>query len=213
MALTFNKQKGAAQKSSVESIPFAFGENRIRLVGDILARYVYWIEGENKKNIPFECLSFDRDAEAFINKEKDWVKEFYPDLKCAWSYVMQGIDLNATEGPKVKVVNMKKKLWEQILTAAEDLGDPTDPDSGWDVVFEKKKTGPQNYNVEYTLKVLRCQARPMTDEEKEAIQDLKSMDDVIPRPTPDAQKALLDRLRQADVTVDEETVDDDFDIA
>ena len=29
-----------------------------------------------------------------------------------------------------------------------------------------------------------------------AIADLKSMDDVMPRPTPDAQKTLLDEIRE-----------------
>ena len=70
-----------------------------------------------------ECLSFDRNKEAFNNKEKDWVREYYPDLKCGWSYATQCID-----NGQVKVVNLKKKLWEQIITAAEDLGDPTDPE-------------------------------------------------------------------------------------
>ena len=121
MALSFNKSKGSAQKSSISSYSYVDGDNSIRLVGDILARYVYWITGENDKNIPLECLSFDRNEERFNNKEKDWVREYYPDLKCGWSYVMQGI-----HNGEVKIVNLKKKLWEQILTAAEDLGDPTD---------------------------------------------------------------------------------------
>ena len=76
-----------------------------RLVGDILARYVYWVKGENDKNIPLECLSFDRNNESFNNKEKDWVSEYYPDLKCGWSYATQCID-----NGQVKVVNLKKKV-------------------------------------------------------------------------------------------------------
>lgn len=190
MALTFNKSKGGAQKSTINSYSYRDGDNSVRLVGDILARYVYWIEGENGKNIPFECLSFDRNAERFNNKEKDWVREYYPDLKCGWSYAMQCID-----GNEVKLINLKKKLWEQILTAAEDLGDPTNPDTGWDIKFKRVKTGPLAYNVEYQLQVLKCKPRPLTDSERALIADLKSMDDVMPRPTPDAQKELLDRLK------------------
>jgi len=174
----------------------------MRIVGNILARYVYWIKGENDKNIPFECLSFDRNEERFNNKEKDWVKEFYPDLKCGWAYATQCID----EG-KVKVVNLKKKLWEQIIVAAEDLGDPTDPDTGWDIHFKRVKTGPQVYNVEYQLQALKCKPRALTPEERELLKDLKSMDDVIPRPTPDAQKALLERING----LKEENVDEDID--
>ena len=209
MALSFNKSKGSAQKSSISSYTYVDGDNSIRLVGDILARYVYWITGENDKNIPLECLSFDRNEERFNNKEKDWVREYYPDLKCGWSYVMQGI-----HNGEVKIVNLKKKLWEQILTAAEDLGDPTDPETGWDVKFKRVKTGPLPYNVEYQLQVLKCKPRALDDDELALVESLKSMDDVMPRPTPDAQKELLDRVRQADTNeIDEEALDQEFAIS
>ena len=192
MAISFNKQKGSAQKSSMDSFAFKDGENKMRIVGDILARYVYWIEGENGKNLPLECLSFDRNAERFNNSEKDWVREYYPDLKCGWSYATQCIDPN--DG-KLKVVNLKKKLWEQIVQTAQDgLGDPTDIENGWDICFKRVKTGPLPYNVEYQLQVLKCKNRPLSAEELTTIAELKSMDDVMPRPTPDAQKELLDRL-------------------
>ena len=209
MALSFNKSKGSAQKSSISSYTYVDGDNSIRLVGDILARYVYWVTGENDKNIPLECLSFDRNEERFNNKEKDWVREYYPDLKCGWSYVMQGI-----HNGEVKIVNLKKKLWEQILTAAEDLGDPTDPETGWDVKFKRVKTGPLPYNVEYQLQVLKCKPRALDDDEIALIESLKSMDDVMPRPTPDAQKELLDRVRQADTNeIDEQALDQEFAIS
>ena len=184
------------------------GDNKMRLCGDILARYVYWIKGENDKNIPLECLSFDRNTESFNNKETDWVRNYYPDLKCGWSYATQCID-----NGEVKVVNLKKKLWEQIITAAEDLGDPTDPDTGWDVCFKKVKTGPLPYNVEYQLQALKCKPRELDDEEKALYADLKSMDDVMPRPTPDAQKELLDRIREATTTEVDETLEAEFNIA
>ena len=85
MAIKFNQHKGAAQKSNITSFQYTDGDNKMRLCGDILARYVYWIKGQNDKNIPMECLSFDRNTESFNNKEKDWVREYYPDLKCGWS--------------------------------------------------------------------------------------------------------------------------------
>jgi hypothetical protein len=179
----------------------------MRVVGDILARYVYWIKGENDKNIPMECLSFDRNSERFNNKEQDWVREYYPDLKCGWSYATQVID-----NGEVKVANLKKKLWEQIITAAEDLGDPTDPDTGWDICFKRVKTGPLPYNVEYQLQALKCKPRPLTDEERTAIADLKSMDDVMARPTADAQKELLDRVRNHGNETDDEALDAEFNV-
>ena len=212
MAIGFNKTKGAAQKGNIVSYAYRDGDNDVRLVGDVLARYVYWIPGENNKDIPFECLSFDRNEEKFNNLEKDWVREYHPDLKCTWSYAMQCLDKG-----ELKVINLKKKLFEQILTAAEDLGDPTDPQDGWDIKFKRAKTGPLPYNVEYQLQVLKCKPRSLSEAEMTAIESLKSMDDVMPRPTPDAQKELLDRLRSggSDKTSDDidETIEQEFNIA
>lgn len=209
MALAFGKAKGSAQKANVKQYEYKNGDNKIRLVGGILPRYVYWIKGDNDKNIPMECLSFDRETEAFTNKEKDWVREFYPDLKCGWSYAIQCIDPNDGE---VKVLNLKKKLLEQIMLAAEDLGDPTDPETGWDVHFKRVKTGPLPYNVEYQFQPLKCKPRPLTDEERDAIANAKSIDELLPRPTADAQKELLDRImNQAGDEVDE-SIEDEFDI-
>jgi hypothetical protein len=48
-----------------------------------------------------------------------------------------------------------------------------------------------------------------------AIADLKSMDDVMPRPTPDAQKELLDRIRDGAAqanNLDEDAIEEEFNI-
>ena len=208
MALTFNKLKGEAQKGKIESYTYVEGDNVVRMVGDVCARYVYWLKGENDKNVPFECLSFDREKEAFTNTEKDWIREYYPDQKCTWSYAIQCI-----HGGKIKVLNLKKKLLEQILLAAEDLGDPCDQETGWDVYFKRIKTGPMAYNVEYQLQPLKCKPRPLTEQEANLVADLRSMDEVLARPTPDAQKELLDRIRAGSSNSDaDESINDEFDI-
>ena len=208
MALTFNKLKGEAQKGKIESYTYVDGDNKVRMVGDVCARYVYWLKGENDKNVPFECLSFDRQKEAFTNIEKDWVREYYPDMKCTWSYAIQCI-----HDGKVKVLNLKKKLLEQILVAAEDLGDPADVETGWDLCFKRVKTGPMAYNVEYQLQALKCKPRALDESELELIKDLKSMDEVLARPTPDAQKELLDRIRSGSENSDaDEEINEEFDL-
>ena len=95
-----------------------------------------------------------------------------------------------------------------------DLGDPADPETGWDVHFKRVKTGPMAYNVEYQLQALKCKPRPLDEKELELVADLKSMDEVLPRPTPDAQKELLDRLREgADNSTPDESISDEFDIS
>jgi len=208
MAISFNTTKGSAQKSKIETYNFSAREDhKVRLIGDLLPRYVYWVKGENNKNIPMECLSFDRTTETFNNKEHDHVRDFFPALKCGWAYAVQGIDYSDN---KVKVVNMKRKLFDQILVAMEDLGDPTSYDTGWDVYFKRLKTGPQIFNVEYQLQALKCKPRALEDWEQELVAELKSMDDVLPRPTVDAQLELLKRITTQDQA---ETVDEEFDVA
>ena len=191
MALSFKQTKGKAVTNKVETYEYKDGENTVRLVGGVLPRYIYWTKGTNNKDIPIECLAFSREKEKFDNLEKDHVPDYYPDLKCSWSYSINCID---PKDGKVKALNLKKKLFEQILTAAEDLGDPTDYDTGWDVVFKRQKTGPLAFNVEYTLQVLRCKPRALTEAERAAADSAQNIDDKFPRPTADEVKALLEKV-------------------
>lgn len=192
MALSFKKTNGTAIKNSHEAYVYKDGENVVRMVGGILPRYVYWVKGTNNKDIPIECLAFDREQEKFNNLEVDHVPAFFPDLKCGWSYCINCID--PADG-KVKVLNLKKKLFGQIVSAAEDLGlDPTDPDEGFDIVFKRVKTGALAYNVEYTLSVLKLKKRPLTDAERKAVAEAPTIDAKFVRPTSAEVLALLEKI-------------------
>ena len=212
MALAFVNTKGKAIKNTVESFEYKDGDNTVRLFGGILPRYVYWLKGTNNKDIPVECLAFDRELEKFNNKEVDHVQAYFPDAKCSWSYSVNCID---PKDGKAKVLNLKKKLFEQISTAAEDLGDPTDPDTGWDVVFKRVKTGPLPFNVEYQLKALACKPRKLTEAEREVIAKEKAIDDKYVRPTAADVLKTLERLKAGaggddgeDPAVDKEAVNE-----
>ena len=194
MALKFNDTKGAAIKGA-ESYTYKDGENVIRIFGDVLPRYIYWVKGKNNKDIPLECLSFDREKEKFTNKEKDWVRESFPELKCGWAYCVMGYSIAEK---KPVVINLKKKLFEQILSAAETLGDPTDLDTGYDLVFKRTKTGSLAYNVEYQLQVLKLKPRALTEEERALVAGAKTIDELVPRLTADDQKVFLDGLAKED---------------
>lgn len=207
MGINFGSVKGSAAKGKADSYKIVDGNNSVRLFGNILPRYVYWIKGENNKSLPFECLEFSRETESFDKAEKDWVKEFYPDLKCSWSYSMMCLDSNN----KPMVFNFKKKLFDQIMSNVADLGDPTDPENGWMLCFEKKKTGPLPINVEYTLQTVKClkSKGPLSDAEREAIASAKPIEEVIPRPTAAQQKELLEKLMKGDdETIDESVTDE-----
>jgi hypothetical protein len=203
MGIKFNESKGSAIKGP-ESFKYADDENVVRLVGDILPRYVYWLKGTNNKDIPAECLSFNREKEKFDNKEKDHVPDFFPGIKCQWAYVMNCID---PKDGKVKVINLKKKLLQQIMDAASDgLGDPTDPVTGWDVVFKRKKTGPLTFNVEYSLSVLKLKKRALSPEELDAVEQAETIDKKVPRPTPEQIKDLCAKITSGE---SEESSDSD----
>lgn len=188
MAIKFGDVAGKAKKGAA-SYTFKDGENAIRIFGEVVPRYVYWLKGKNGKDIPMECLSFDRDKEKFTNVERDWVRHYFPELKCSWAYVVQGFDINER---KPVVINLKKKLFEQILNAAEDLGDPTDPDNGWTIVFKRQKTGALAFNVEYTLQVLRCKKSALSAEEREIVASAPPIDELVPRMTADEQKKFIE---------------------
>jgi len=196
MALSFANTKGSAIKGA-ESYKYKDDENVVRLVGGVLPRYVYWLKGTNNKDIPAECLSFNRDKEKFDNRETDYVPQYFPEKKCQWAYAVNCID--PADG-KVKVLNLKKKLFQQVMDTAESLGDPTDPVTGWDLVFKKKKTGPLPFNVEYTLSVLKLKPRALTAEENAAVEAAETIDVKIPRPTPDEIKTLLEKVKHGDDT-------------
>lgn len=199
MALDFKNTKGKAIKNAVDAYVYTEGDNRVRLFGGILPRYLYWLKGTNNKDIPVECLAFNRSKEKFDNLEIDHVPTYFPDKKCQWSYSINCID---PKDGKEKALNLKKKLFESIMIAAEDLGDPTDLDSGWDIVFKRTKTGPLTFNVEYTLQVLKCKVRPLTAEEKAVVVGAKDIDSKYPRNTPEEIKALLEKITSG---VDDET--------
>lgn len=203
MALKFGDTKGRAVKKSVEAYEYKDGENTVRLIGGVLPRYVYWLKGTNNKDIPIECLAFDREKEKFTNVEMDHVPAYHPDKKCSWAYSVNCID---PKDGKVKALNLKKKLFEQILTAAEDLGDPTDYDTGWDVVFKRTKTGPLPFNVEYNLSVLKCKKRALTSDEQALANAADDIDSKFPRPSPEEVKAALEKLAAGSVA-DDESVD------
>ena len=211
MALAFGKTNGKAVKNSHESYTYKDGENTVRMFGGILPRYVYWLKGTNNKDIPVECLAFDRELEKFNNLEVDHVPEYFSDKKCSWSY-----SVNCIAGDKVVVLNLKKKLFEQICSAAEDLGlDPTDPDSGFDIVFKRTKTGPLAFNVEYTLSQLKLKKRSLSDTERALIADALPIDAKFIRQTPAEVKALLERMTKgedevaaADSGTDQESVNE-----
>lgn len=205
--LDFKNVKGKAEKSGPPRIKFADGVNRFRMLGGILPMYVYWIPlADGSGSVPLECLAFDREKEQFTNMETDWVRHYFPDLKCSWSY--KGLAIDRTDG-QIKAVDHKKKLLGDIISFAEGpLGDPTHPDTGWDIVVNRQKTGPLAFNVEYKLEFGQLKATPLTDEEKAAYAEFPSLEDYFKRPTPEEQKKFIEEKCLEDTGASSESTDD-----
>lgn len=188
MGLAFSSAHGSAKKGDLDYIKLETGINTFRLVGEILPRYAYWKQYKGN-SIPVECLSFDRAKEKFLNVETDWFAHYFPEEKCVWSYVIQVIDI---KDGKLKLLGLKKKLYDQIKSLAQEIGDPTDFTTGWDCVVEKVKTGPHIFNVEYKLKERSITVRALTEDELEKVKALKPIDEVLPRPKEEDQRKFIE---------------------
>ena len=210
--LNFKDIKGKAAKSGPPRIKFTDGVNRFRMLGGILPMYVYWVPlADGSGKVPMECLGFNREQEKFTNLEKDWVRHYFPDLNCSWSY--KGLAIDRTDG-EIKAVDHKKKLLQTIISFAESKGDPTDPDNGWDIVVNRVKTGNAAFNVEYNLEFGQIKNSALTEEEKAAYADFPSLDEYFQRPTPEDQKKFLEEkvaIPGADAPVEsEDDLPEDF---
>jgi hypothetical protein len=186
VAINFSNLKGKAEKGSFDRFKPAIGINRFRMIGGILPMYSYWVKlADESGSVPMECLSFNRDEERFDNKDTDIIKDNDKNARCSWSY--KGLVLDREDG-KIKVFDHKKKLLASIIKYAEKkLGDPTNADSGWDIVFEKVKTGPLPFNIEYTLEHADLESTPLTQAEKDLIAEHDSIETFFKRPSAEDQ--------------------------
>lgn len=221
MSVSFNNLNGGAKKSDVTYMKLSEGPNTFRILPDsILPGYTYWVKGANGKDIPFECLQFDRDLEKFDNTQACPVKDAGikdkegKDIRCQWSYKCQVI--NKSTG-KVEVLQLKKGIMSDIIGVAQQMEiDPTDVDAGTWFTVVKKKTGPAAFNVEYNLQQLKCKTEALSDAEKELVSAAKPIEDLFKRETYDEQAARLtkhlsgarEEAQESDSSTDDEAINE-----
>lgn len=221
----FMDTKGQAQSARLEKYEFQPSENKFRIVGDILRRYVYWVRSPANRPVLLECLSFNRELEKFTNIETDHVVKYYPyaldnngnpkpDSKKpdqfmrnspSWAYVTTVID---RRDGKIKELHLKKTFFEEIKKVAmkknpqtgEFFGDPTNMDTGWDIVITKEKTGPLPINVKYNVDAFAplMNKIPLTDEEKMKVAEIPSVHERHPRMTPEEQLAFINEIQSGE---------------
>jgi hypothetical protein len=159
----------------------------IRLVGDVLPRYVYWVVNNEGARRPVECLSFDRDEEIFNDKLDDPIKETNFEDKPGFAYVCNVIDRADNQ---IKLFDIKKTIYSAILDLARDpeYGDPADPVNGYDITIIKESTGPKVQNVKYSCRPGRSSS-PLT--EAELALEQYDLDAILKRINYDEQKEWL----------------------
>ena len=110
----------------------------------------------------------------------------------------------------VKVLNLKRKPFDQIVVAMEELGDQQTQLQ--DTTSSLREDWTSSVQCWVPLQVLKCKPRELEEWEKDLVANLKSMDDVLPRPTADAQLELLRRLTSNEGEVADE-VSEEFDVS
>lgn len=162
---------------------------KVRFLGEILPRHVYWVINKEGKRLPIECLSFDRNTETFTN-DKDPMKEIPPEIyseKPQFGYVCNVLD--RSDG-KVKLFDLRATIFKQIVDYARnaEYGNPADLEKGYDITIKKEKTGPLPQNVKYTCLPARTSKPLSADERKLELYDIGKMHK---RPTYEEQKKWL----------------------
>ena len=211
MVKKFTDLRGKAS-SGVERFKFADGVNTFRIVSEVMPGYKYWKKTPDGTNVPLDCLSFDREKEKFVNSAEDPVRKYFPDEKCSWAYSSFAIDRSDN---KLKLIDHKKKLFEQILALAKKLGDPTDHETGWDIVVERERTGPKPFNVEYHLDQIESMQSqgPLSDDDKKLLKDMPNIEDFLKRPTPEEQDAFIREKILGEGTESDEEAEEEFETA
>lgn len=143
-------------------------EEKVRLIGNVMPRYVRWVTTKEGKKVPVECLSFNRETESFDSSLQDPFNEIpeavYSD-KPQFAYVCNVIH---RADKLMKLFDLKRTIFKQIFDYAHnpEFGDPADESSGYDLTVVKEKTGPLAQNVKYNIIPARNNS-PLTEEEKE----------------------------------------------
>lgn len=178
------------QRREVERLSMQIGDTKVRLIGEVLPRYVYWVTTNEGKKMPVECLRYSRVTETFDDSVPDPLKEVDEAIfgdKPQFAYICNVID--RSDG-KIKLFDLRATIYRQVVDYATnpEYGNPADAETGYDITIKKEKTGPLPQNVKYTTIPARA-STVLTDDEKGL--ELFDLERIYKRQTYDEQKQWL----------------------
>ena len=132
------QSSGNSDRRDIQRLSMGLGDTKIRLIGDVMPRYCYWVVTKEGKKMPVECLQFDREKETFIASNKDPFKELDADVyseKPQFSYVCNVIDRSDNS---IKLLDLRQTIYAQIVDYATnpDYGNPSDAAGGYDLTIK-----------------------------------------------------------------------------
>jgi len=181
---------GDGDRREIVRLKLENGDTKVRLVGDVLPRYVRWVVTNEGKKFPVEALNFDRATEEWNNSLPDPMSEVPEEVfsdKPQFAYVCNIINRGSTQ---VELFDIKATIYKEVVNYAvdPDYGNPADENEGYDITVTREKTGPLPQNVKYSVRPGRASS-PLTDEEK--AMELYDLDKIFKRQTYDEQKQWL----------------------
>lgn len=214
----FLASKGEAQLNNLNYAKFGMGTTQIRLVGDLLPGYAYWLKNSLNKDRKFDNLAFNPATERWDSGQPDVVKEFgfterndkgeIVPMKSKRNYQIQ--ILNRASG-KLEVMSLSKSMFDSIVAYCRDTG-VTDVGS-LELFIDKTGDQARWNSIRYNLnqvKTIQFNSQPAKVEEARAkdgelLKDLKDIKELFPRPTPEELRAQIQAFLEAKPEADKNT--------
>lgn len=214
----FLASKGEAQLNNLNYAKFGMGTTQIRLVGDLLPGYAYWLKNSLNKDRKFDNLAFNPATERWDSGQPDVVKEFgfterndkgeIVPMKSKRNYQIQ--ILNRASG-KLEVMSLSKSMFDSIVAYCRDTG-VTDVGS-LELFIDKTGDQARWSSIRYNLnqvKTMQFNSQPAKVEEARAkdgelLKDLKDIKELFPRPTPEELRAQIQAFLEAKPEADKNT--------
>lgn len=214
----FLASKGEAQLNNLNYAKFGMGTTQIRLVGDLLPGYAYWLKNSLNKDRKFDNLAFNPATERWDSGQPDVVKEFgfterndkgeTVPMKSKRNYQIQ--ILNRASG-KLEVMSLSKSMFDSIVAYCRDTG-VTDVGS-LELFIDKTGDQARWNSIRYNLnqvKTIQFNSQPAKVEEARAkdgelLKDLKDIKELFPRPTPEELRAQIQAFLEAKPEADKNT--------